>query len=80
MAWLVVADALRVTLPGIVVGPAGAVLASRLLRALLVGVETYDPVSLATAPALLAAVALVATLVPARRAMRMDPLLALRSE
>ena len=68
------------TLPGIAIGVAGAWLASRFLRTLLVGIEPYDPVSLATAPLLLAAVAVVATLVPARRAMRIDPLLALRSE
>jgi ABC-type antimicrobial peptide transport system permease subunit len=80
VAWLVVGDALRVTLPGMVAGLAGALLASRLLRALLVGIETYDPVAIATAPFVLAAVALVATLVPARRAMRVDPLRALRSE
>jgi putative ABC transport system permease protein len=80
VAWLVVGDALRVTLPGMVAGLAGALLASRLLRALLVRIETYDPVAIATAPFVLAAVALVATLVPARRAMRVDPLLALRSE
>lgn len=79
IAWLVVQDGLCVTLTGIVAGVAGTLVASRVLRALLLGIETHDPVSLA-APLLLAVVALVATVAPARRAMRADPLIALRSE
>jgi ABC-type antimicrobial peptide transport system permease subunit len=51
-----------------------------LLKSLLAGVSPLDPATFATAGALLAAIALIGCLVPARRAMRVDPMIALRAE
>ena len=80
VAWLVVREGMRVTLAGLLVGIVGALFAARFMRVMLFGIEPYDPLSLAVAPLVLAAVALMATVLPARRAMRTDPLIALRSE
>ena len=65
---------------GAAVGIATAALATRALGTMLFGVTPLDPVSFAAAPALLAAVALIACYLPARRATRIDPLIALRDE
>jgi putative ABC transport system permease protein len=65
---------------GGIAGMMAAVLATRALRSMLFGVTPLDPVSFAAAPALLAAVALLACYLPARRATRVDPLVALREE
>src|SRR5262249_49541895 len=61
-------------------GIVASLVATRAVRTLLFGVTPLDPVSLAAAPALLAAVALVACYLPARRATAVDPLVALRDE
>ena len=76
----VVADAVRLTGAGVVVGGAAALAAAQVLRTLLFGVTTYDPVTIVTAPALLLLTALVACLEPAARAARVDPILTLRAE
>ena len=65
---------------GLLAGLAGAAALGRTLRAFLVGVEPFDAATLMVVAALLAAVVLVASLVPARRAARVDPLAALRCE
>jgi putative ABC transport system permease protein len=65
---------------GLALGIAGAVCLTRLLKALLFGVAPTDPATLAAMAVLLGAVALAASLVPARRAMKVDPSVALRSE
>jgi putative ABC transport system permease protein len=65
---------------GIVAGLAGALLLMRFIRTLLFGVGTSDPVALAAASIILLLVALAACIVPARRAIRIDPIAALRSE
>ncbi|HMA39700.1 MAG TPA: hypothetical protein VKP10_06455, partial [Gemmatimonadales bacterium] len=57
-----------------------ALAATRLIRGLLYGVGSTDVVALGGAAALLALAALVASWVPARRAARLDPVIALRSE
>jgi predicted permease len=71
---------LRLTSLGIVVGLVLAVVVLRILARFLYGVEPTDPVSLAGVAALLLGVALIACAVPARRAMRVDPLTAMRAE
>ena len=65
---------------GGVAGIAVALAATRAIRTLLFGVTPLDAVSLGAAPAILAAVALIACYIPARRATRVDPLVALREE
>jgi len=65
---------------GSVLGVAAALALSRLLRGLLFGVAPNDPVTLCAAAGLLLAVALLATLIPARAATRVDPMVALRWE
>ena len=60
-------------------GLVGALLLTRVLRALLYGVRPGDPLAFATVSALLLAVALAASWLPARRASRADPAAALRS-
>jgi putative ABC transport system permease protein len=70
----------RLALAGIALGLAGAVLASRTLRGLLVGVEPVDAPTYAAVGVALFAVALVASFIPARRAASVDPVRALRTE
>jgi putative ABC transport system permease protein len=65
---------------GATIGLAGALLLSRSLKSLLFGVEGYDPVTYAGVLMLLGVVAAWASYVPARRAARVQPLLALRHE
>ena len=77
---LVVGGGMRLTLIGIGVGLAGAVIAARALGALLYGVRPTDPVTLVAVAGLLCAVALLAAYLPARRAARLDPVVALRSD
>jgi predicted permease len=65
---------------GLAIGAAGALAMTRLLQTLLFGVSQTDPVTFAGVIAVLGTVALGATLIPARRAMRVDPLVALRRD
>jgi putative ABC transport system permease protein len=77
---LVLGEGLRLAGLGIGVGLAAALAATRLLKSLLFEVGTTDFWSYAAGPALLALVAIAACLLPARRAMRVEPAAALRSE
>jgi ABC-type antimicrobial peptide transport system permease subunit len=63
-----------------VVGIGGALAVSRVLPSMLVGTGRADPITLVTVAALLAGVGVAACLVPAARATRIDPMLALRAE
>jgi len=76
---LVVGDAVRVTLWGVVAGVLGSIALGRVIRSLLVGVPMIDGVSLGFVALLLATVAVVASVVPARRAASLDPTRALRA-
>jgi predicted permease len=72
--------ALRLAAIGIAIGIPGAIAAGRLIASQLFGVSASDPVTLAAGAALLTIVAALAAFGPARRASRVDPLLALRSD
>ena len=76
---LVVAEGMAPALIGIAVGAAGAFAAARVLQKLVFGVSPSDPLTLAVVAATLALVALMASLVPAFRAARVDPLNVLRT-
>jgi predicted permease len=84
VAWMVTSHALWLVGIGIAIGvPAalgGAWFTARQVSGLLFGVETTDPTTIAAAVLLLTAVAAVAAYLPARRASRVDPMLALRAE
>jgi predicted lysophospholipase L1 biosynthesis ABC-type transport system permease subunit len=77
---LVLGQGLTLTLLGIIIGIAGAAWLTRVMNGLLFGVRPNDPLSLAIVTALLLAVAVTATYLPARRATRVDPIVTLRSE
>ena len=75
---LILGQGLVVALAGIGLGLAGAIAVTSVVSAYLVGVSATDPITFAGVPALLLAVAIVASFVPARRASRVDPNVALR--
>jgi putative ABC transport system permease protein len=77
---LVVAQGFKLTLMGIALGIAGAFLLTRFLSSLLYGVTSTDPSTFVAVSLLLAAVALLASYMPARRAAQVDPMVALRHE
>jgi ABC-type antimicrobial peptide transport system permease subunit len=65
---------------GLVLGLAASLAVNRILQSQLVGVSPYDPMTMAGAPMVLIVVALLACQIPARRAMHVDPVVALRHE
>ena len=77
---IVVGEGLRLALIGVGVGLIGALAATRVLRTFLYGVSAIDPVTFAVTAALLILVAVAACYFPARRATRVDPMVALRYE
>jgi predicted permease len=77
---LVLGRGARLAALGLGIGLAGAILAGRLLRTLLFGISALDPGTFAAVAALLGMMALAACLLPARRAMRVDPLVAIRED
>jgi len=77
---LVVRQGMTMALLGLAIGLVGALALSRLLRGLLFGVSPTDPTTLAGVSILLLLVSILACLIPARRATRVDPIIALRAE
>jgi predicted permease len=80
IAWMLLRDGARMTLLGVAIGFPLAVIVGRLLSVAVFDVSPYDPLVLTLAPLVLAAAAGVATYLPARRATRVTPLEALRTE
>ncbi len=77
---LVMRQALALALAGLTLGLAGALVLTRLMRSVLVGVSATDAVTFTSVTLLLAVVVLLACYVPARRATKVDPMIALRCE
>jgi putative ABC transport system permease protein len=77
---LVVGQGMGVALAGAGVGLVAALLLTRMMAGILYGVRPTDPVTYVTVAAVLLAIALAASWIPARRAARIDPMKALRSE
>lgn len=77
---LVLRHAAALTGAGVVVGLGAGLLGTKLVRSMLFGTSAGDPATLVTVPCLLALVAALAAFVPARRAARVDPIIAMRGE
>ena len=77
---LVLGQGLKMALGGVALGLLAAFLLTRLMEKMLFGVSATDPATFTVIALLLTVVALLASLVPARRATKVDPMLALRSE
>ncbi len=80
MVWLILREGMALAAGGIAIGVPGALAVGHLSQALLYGVKPFDAVALAGAVLVLLVFAVIAALVPARRAGRMDPMSALRCE
>jgi predicted permease len=77
---MVVGDGLRLSVGGVIAGVAAAAALTRFISSLLYGVGAFDPVTFASVAAVLLIVATAASYIPARRAARVDPMVALRYE
>ena len=77
---MVVAQGMRLAIVGVVIGLASAFGLAQLIRTLLFGVTTRDPLVFAGVPILLTVVAFLAVWLPAKRASKVDPIVALRYE
>jgi predicted permease len=78
--WLVLREALALVFGGVVIGLLAALFAAKLADSLLFGLKPTDPLTLAAAAVLLIVVGILASSLPARRAARIDPMVALRDE
>ena len=78
--WLVLRHSLRLVLLGVALGTALALASTRLVSSLLYGLNATSPLVFAAAIILLGTVAVVASYIPARRATKVDPMVALRYE
>jgi putative ABC transport system permease protein len=77
---MVVGGGLRLAVAGVIIGVALSLAAGRFISALLFGVHPADPLTFSAVAAALMATAMVAAWIPARRATRVDPMVALRYE
>jgi len=80
VVWLVLRESGRLVLTGVLAGLLVALFGVRILASMLYGVQPTDVLTFATVPALLAIVALLASAIPARRATRVNPIIAMRAE
>lgn len=80
LSWMFVRSALAMTASGVVIGLCAAAGLTHLMRSLLFAISPLDPVTFATVPVVLAAAALLASYLPARRAAAVDPVVSLRAE
>jgi len=80
VASLVLAGSLRTVIAGTLAGTAAALALTRLMQSLLFGVATTDPLTFAAAISILMAVSLLASWLPVRRAARVDPMIAMRTD
>jgi ABC-type antimicrobial peptide transport system permease subunit len=78
--WMILRESLAVSVAGLLLGLPLAVAGARLLRSMLFGLGPGDPLAFAAAILGLAMVVLAASLIPARRATKVDPMVALRYE
>jgi predicted permease len=77
---MVLGDGAVLAAIGVGIGLVGALFVTRFMRSMLYGVSPFDPVSFVAVAAILSAIAFVASYVPARRAAKVDPIVALREE
>ena len=77
---MIIGEGMLPVAAGTILGLAASLAVNRVLQSQLVGVSPYDPATIASAPAILALVALLACWIPARRAMNVDPAIALRHD
>ena len=77
---MIVGGGMKLTLVGVAIGLAGALALARLVATMLFDVTPFDPASYAATAIVLLAIAALACYIPARRAMRVDPIMALRQE
>jgi predicted permease len=77
---VVLGQGAKLTLIGLVIGIVGGLSLARMARGVLFGVSAADPVTIGSVTVILAAVAFLASFIPARRATRVDPLVALKAE
>ena len=78
--WLVMREVFLLVVVGVAIGASAALLSSRLVSSMLFGLSAQDPLSLLAAIAVMLAIAVLAGYLPARRASRVDPMIALRYE
>jgi putative ABC transport system permease protein len=77
---MIVVQGMLLALIGVVIGVAGGLALTRVMGSLLYGVKPWDPITFAATAIVLSVVALFASYIPARRASRVDPMVALRYE
>jgi ABC-type antimicrobial peptide transport system permease subunit len=77
---LILKQGLRLVVVGVALGLVSAIIVTRAMKTMLFGLSSTDPVTYVVLTLLLTAVALLACYLPARRAMKVDPLIALRQE
>jgi putative ABC transport system permease protein len=80
VVWLVSSQGLRMALAGVAIGLTGTALAAQSMTSVLYGISALDPVTVGSASIVIIAIALGACLLPARRAAKIDPIQALRTE